>query len=85
MSTGLTFEEILQRKNELVTKGISKSSKVKDCSDCQYAVACASRLIFEAQDSLNIDGPLVCLIKIFLSTTTHMTLLGTMMPERAMG
>ena len=54
--TGLTFEEILQRKNELVTKGISKSSKVKDCSDCQYAVACASRLIFEAQDSLNING-----------------------------
>lgn len=54
--TGLTFEEILQRKNELVTKGINKSSKVKDCSDCQYAVACASRLIFEAQDSLNIDG-----------------------------
>ncbi len=54
--TGLTFEEILQRKNELVTKGIHKSSKVKDCSDCQFAVACASRLIFEAQESLNING-----------------------------
>ena len=54
--TGLTFEEILQRKNELVTKGIHKSSKVKDCSDCQFAVACASRLVFEAQDSLNING-----------------------------
>ena len=54
--TGLSFEEILQRKNELVTKGINKSSKVKDCSDCQFAVACASRLVFEAQESLNVNG-----------------------------
>ena len=54
--TGLTFEEILERKNELVTKGINKSSKVSDCADCKFAVACASRLIFEAQESLNIDG-----------------------------
>lgn len=54
--TGLSFEEILQRKNELVTKGIHKSSQVKDCSSCQYAVACASRLVFEAQESLNVDG-----------------------------
>ena len=54
--TGLTFEEILERKNTLVAKGIHKSSKVKDCSDCQFAVACASRLIFEAQETLNIDG-----------------------------
>lgn len=54
--TGLTFEEILDRKNELVTKGINRSSKVSDCSDCQFAVACASRLIFEAQETLNVDG-----------------------------
>lgn len=54
--TGLSFEEILQRKNELVTKGINKSSQVKDCSDCQFAVACASRLVFEAQESLNVNG-----------------------------
>ena len=54
--TGLTFEEILQRKNELVTKGINRSSKVKDCQDCQYAVACANRLVFEAQESLNVNG-----------------------------
>ena len=54
--TGLSFEEILQRKNELVTKGINKSSKVKDCSDCQFAVTCASRLVFEAQESLNVNG-----------------------------
>ena len=54
--TGLTFEEILDRKNELVTKGINRSSKVSDCSDCKFAVACASRLIFEAQESLNING-----------------------------
>lgn len=54
--TGLTFEEILQRKNELVTKGINRSSKVKDCQDCQYAVACANRLVFEAQESLNVHG-----------------------------
>lgn len=54
--TGLTFEEILQRKNELVTKGIHKSSKVKDCADCKFAIACANRLIFEAQDTLGIDG-----------------------------
>jgi hypothetical protein len=54
--TGLTFEEILDRKNELVTKGINRSSKVKDCADCKFAVACASRLIFEAQESLNVNG-----------------------------
>ena len=54
--TGLTFEQILDRKNELVTKGINKSSKVKDCADCKFAVACASRLIFEAQESLNVNG-----------------------------
>ena len=54
--TGLSFEEILERKNELVAKGINKSSKVKDCSGCKYAVACANRLIFEAQETLNIDG-----------------------------
>ena len=54
--TGLTFEEILDRKNELVTKGINRSSKVSDCNGCQFAVACASRLIFEAQETLNVDG-----------------------------
>ena len=54
--TGLSFEEILQRKNELVLKGINKSSQVKDCSDCQFAIACANRLVFEAQDSLNVNG-----------------------------
>jgi len=54
--TGLSFEEILQRKNELVLKGINKSSRVKDCSDCQFAIACANRLVFEAQDSLNVNG-----------------------------
>ena len=54
--TGLTFEQILDRKNELVTKGINRSSKVKDCSDCKFAIACANRLVFEAQESLNIDG-----------------------------
>jgi len=54
--TGLTFEEILQRKHELVTKGINKSSKVKDCQDCQFAIACANRLVFEAQESMNING-----------------------------
>ena len=54
--TGLSFEEILERKNQLVTKGINKSSKVKDCSNCKYSVVCASRLIFEAQETLGIDG-----------------------------
>ena len=54
--TGLTFEEILQRKNELVTKGIHKLSKIKDCSGCQFAIACSSRLIGEAQESLNVKG-----------------------------
>ena len=54
--TGLSFEQILQRKNELVLKGINKSSRVKDCSDCQFAIACANRLVFEAQDSLNVNG-----------------------------
>ena len=54
--TGLSFEEILERKNQLVSKGINKSSQVKDCADCQFAVACASRLIFEAQESLNVNG-----------------------------
>lgn len=54
--TGLSFEEILQRKNELVLRGINKSSQVKDCSDCQFAIACANRLVFEAQDSLNVNG-----------------------------
>ena len=54
--TGLTFEQILERKNELVTKGINKSSKVKDCADCKFSVACANRLIFEAQESLNVNG-----------------------------
>ena len=54
--TGLTFEEILTRKNELVLKGINKSATVKDCSDCKFAVACANRLVFEAQDSLNVNG-----------------------------
>jgi hypothetical protein len=54
--TGLSFEEILERKNQLVAKGINRSSQVKDCADCQFAVACANRLIFEAQDSLNVNG-----------------------------
>ena len=54
--TGLSFEEILQRKNELIAKGINKSTKVKDCSDCQFAIACANRLVFEAQESLNVNG-----------------------------
>jgi len=54
--TGLSFEEILQRKNELVLKGINKSSQVKDCADCQFAIACANRLVFEAQTSLNVNG-----------------------------
>ena len=54
--TGLTFEEILDRKNQLIAKGINRSSKVKDCSTCQYAIACASRLVFEAQETLKIDG-----------------------------
>ena len=54
--TGLSFEEILERKNQLVLKGINKSAKVKDCAECPYAMACANRLIFEAQESLNIDG-----------------------------
>lgn len=54
--TGLSFEQILQRKNELVAKGINKSSRVKDCSSCQFAIACANRLVFEAQDSLNVNG-----------------------------
>lgn len=54
--TGLTFEEILERKNELVLKGINKSAKVKDCAACPYAIACANRLIFEAQESLNVNG-----------------------------
>ena len=54
--TGLSFEEILERKNQLITKGINKSASVKDCSDCQFAVACASRLVFEAQESLNVNG-----------------------------
>ena len=54
--TGLSFEEILQRKNELIVKGINKSSKVKDCQDCQFAIACANRLVFEAQESLNVKG-----------------------------
>lgn len=54
--TDLSFEEILERKNQLVAKGINKSASVKDCSDCQFAVACASRLVFEAQESLNVNG-----------------------------
>tara|TARA_Y100001972_G_scaffold128862_1_gene192237 strand:+ start:1646 stop:2806 length:1161 start_codon:yes stop_codon:yes gene_type:complete len=54
--TGLSFEQILQRKNELIAKGINKSSKVKDCQDCQFAIACANRLVFEAQESLNVKG-----------------------------
>ena len=54
--TGLSFEEILERKNQLVAKGINRSTKVKDCSGCKFAVACANRLIFEAQETLNIDG-----------------------------
>lgn len=54
--TGLSFEEILERKNELVLKGINKSTTVKDCATCPYAIACANRLIFEAQESLNVNG-----------------------------
>ena len=54
--TGLSFEEILQHKNQLVAKGINRSSQVKDCADCQFAVACANRLVFEAQASLNVNG-----------------------------
>ena len=54
--TGLTFEQILDRKNQLIAKGINRSSKVKDCNGCQYAIACASRLVFEAQETLKIDG-----------------------------
>lgn len=54
--TGLSFEEILQHKNQLVAKGINRSSQVKDCADCQFAVACANRLVFEAQTSLNVNG-----------------------------
>ena len=41
--TGLTFEQILDRKNELVTKGINKSSKVKDCAEIGRA-SCRERV-----------------------------------------
>jgi hypothetical protein len=54
--TGLSFEEILERKNQLALKGINKSAKVKDCAQCTYAIACANRLVFEAQESLNVNG-----------------------------
>tara|TARA_R110001606_G_scaffold335976_2_gene483931 strand:- start:1138 stop:2319 length:1182 start_codon:yes stop_codon:yes gene_type:complete len=52
--TGLSFEEILAKRDHLIAKGLAKSSKVKDCVDCKYAVACANRLIFQAQDAMNM-------------------------------
>lgn len=52
--TGLSFEEILAKRDQLIAKGLAKSSTVKDCADCKYSVACASRLIFQAQDAMNM-------------------------------
>lgn len=52
--TGLSFEEILAKRDHLIAKGLAKSSKVKDCADCKYSVACANRLIFQAQDAMNM-------------------------------
>jgi hypothetical protein len=52
--TGLSFEEILAKRDQLIAKGLAKSSTVKDCADCKYAVACANRLIFQAQDAMNM-------------------------------
>jgi len=44
----------LAKRDQLIAKGLAKSSTVKDCADCKYAVACANRLIFQAQDAMNM-------------------------------
>lgn len=54
--TGLSFEQIIDRRNELILRGIKKAETVSDCKDCQYQIACANRLIFEAMDVMGMDS-----------------------------
>ena len=54
--TGLTFEEILNRRNELILRGMNRAEEVLDCRGCKHQVACANRLIFEAMDTMGING-----------------------------
>ena len=54
--TGLTFEEILDRRNDLILRGLNRAEEVLDCRGCKYQVACANRLIFEAMDTMGING-----------------------------
>jgi hypothetical protein len=54
--TGLSFEEILDRRDELIMRGLRRADEVSDCMDCNYQVACANRLVFEAMDFMKIEG-----------------------------
>ena len=54
--TGLSFDDILNRRNELILDGLTKASTVSDCQDCKYQVACANRLVFEAMDTMGMNS-----------------------------
>lgn len=54
--TGLSFDDILNRRNELILDGLTRASAVSDCQDCKYQVACANRLVFEAMDTMDINS-----------------------------
>jgi hypothetical protein len=46
--TGLSFEEILNRRNDLILEGIQKLSEHPIYKDTPYVVALANRLVWEA-------------------------------------
>ena len=52
--TGLSFEDILSRRNRLISDGIRKAATINDCKDCKYQTACANRLVFEAMDAMSM-------------------------------
>lgn len=54
--TGLSLQEILARRDELVVRGLNRAEEVMDCRECKYQVACASRLVFEAMDTMGMNS-----------------------------
>lgn len=50
--TGLSFEEILERRTQLITEGIQYAEGIKDCDGCPLVHACANRLVFEAMEDM---------------------------------
>lgn len=52
--TGLTFEQILDRRNELILEGINKLSEHPLYKDTKYVIALANRLIWQAIEAMEL-------------------------------